>query len=90
MQLHRSRTRLKDTGSQALPRGPRLHLLALPVDKIPVQLTTAGINVHLSGPEPTLALPEVSRNPKGRDDERGEVGLEELRGSTCLALNADW
>ena len=61
--------RLKDAGGQTLPRRPGLHLLALAVDQVPVKLTTTGVNVHLGGPEPSGALPEVSTNPEGHDDE---------------------
>lgn len=74
--------RLEDTGSKTLPRGPGLHLLALTVDEIPVQLTTAGIDIHLSGPEPSGALPEVSSNPEDRDNKESEVRLEEVLGGT--------
>ena len=74
--------RLEDTDDEALPRRPCLHFLALTVDEIPVQLTTAGIDIHLSGPEPSGALPEVSSNPEDRDDKESEVSLEEVLGGT--------
>lgn len=79
--------RLENAGGETLPRRPSLHLLTLAVDQVPVELTTAGINIHLSGPEPSLALPEVSTNPEGGDDEGRKVRLEELRGSTGLGAD---
>ena len=74
--------RLEDTGDETLPRRPSLHLLALAVDKIPVELTTAGIDIHLRSPEPSSALPEVSGNPEGSNDKESEVSLEEVLGGT--------
>jgi hypothetical protein len=81
--------RLEDAVVEALPRGPRLNLLALGVDEIPVELTTASVDIHLSGTEPALALPEVTRDPEGSDNEGSEVGGEEVRGGTDLALDTD-
>lgn len=74
--------RLEDTVDEALPCRPGLHLLALTVDKIPIELTAAGIDIHLSSPEPSTALPEVSGNPEGGNDKESEVSLEEVLGST--------
>lgn len=75
-------TRLEDAGKETLPCGPGLHLLTLGIDEIPVKLTTASVDVHLGGSQPALALPEVTGNPEGSDDEDGKVSLEEIRGST--------
>jgi len=78
--------RLENAGEETLPRGPLLHLLALAVDEIPVKLTTAGIDVHLSSPEPSGALPEVTADPERSDNEGRKVGLEEvLSGTDALA-----
>jgi hypothetical protein len=73
---------LENAGNKTLPGGPGLHLLALSVDEIPVKLATAGIDVHLSSPEPTLTLPEVTGDPEGTDDKESEVGLEEILSGT--------
>jgi hypothetical protein len=81
--------RLEDAVVEALPRGPRLDLLALGVDEIPVKLTTASVDIHLSGTEPALALPEVAGDPESSNDEGSEVGREEVRGGTNLALDTD-
>lgn len=80
---------LKDASGKTLPGGPGLHLLALLVDEVPVELTAAGINVHLSGPEPSLTLPEVSSNPESTDDEEGEVGHEEVFSGTNLLASLE-
>jgi hypothetical protein len=68
----------------ALPGGPGLDLLALAVDEIPVKLTAASVDIHLSDCEPALALPEVSSSPESSDDEKSKVRLEELVGCTGL------
>lgn len=73
---------LENAVEKSLPCGPGLDLLALAVDEIPVKLTTASVNIHLSGPEPTGTLPEVTADPKGNDDEEGKVRLEEILGGT--------
>ena len=52
------------------------------IDLIPVELTTAGVDVHLVCSEPTGALPEVADDPEEDDDGEGEVGLEEALGVT--------
>jgi hypothetical protein len=76
--------RLEDAVEEALPRGPCLDLLTLRVDQVPVKLTTAGVDVHLSCPQPALALPEVSDEPESCNDKERKVGLEEVRGSARL------
>jgi hypothetical protein len=78
------RHRLKEAVQSALPRGPGLDLLALAVDQVPVKLTTASVDIHLGDCEPSLALPEVTGNPEGSDNEEGEVSLEEIIGGTSL------
>lgn len=84
---HNVSRRLEDAVGQTLPGGPGLHLLALPVDQIPVELATASVDVHLCDAEPTGALPEVATNPESGDDENGEVSLEEVvcRADTAVA-----
>ena len=79
--------RLEDAGAETLPRGPGLHLLTLAVDQVPIKLTTTGVDVHLGGPEPSSALPEVSNDPEGHDDEESKVGLEEVFGGTDTLAN---
>jgi hypothetical protein len=80
LRLHAKGTRrLEDAVGQTLPGGPSLHLLALPVDQVPVELATASVNVHLGSPEPTGALPVVATNPESSDNKDGEVGGEEIR-----------
>jgi hypothetical protein len=73
---------LEDAVHETLPRGPGGDLGTLLVDVVPVEFTTASVNVHLSGAEPSLTLPEVSGNPESSNDEDGEVCLEEVFGST--------
>jgi hypothetical protein len=84
---HSSGEHLEDAVESTLPRGPRLDLLALPVNGVPVEFTTAGVNVHLRGAKPSLALPEVAADPEERDDEEGEVVLEEGLGGTNAHTN---
>ncbi len=74
--------RLENAVEKSLPCGPGLHLLALAVDEIPVKLTTASVNVHLGGPEPTGTLPEVTADPEEHDDEESKVRAEEFLGGT--------
>lgn len=66
------------------PCGPSGNHGALLVDVVPVKLTAASVDVHLSGAEPSLALPEVASEPEGANNKDGEVGLEEVGGSTSL------
>jgi hypothetical protein len=66
-------TCLEDAVEETLPRGPGGDLGTLRVDEVPVEFTTASVNVHLSSAEPSLTLPEVSGNPKGSNDEDSEV-----------------
>lgn len=66
--------------SQPLPRRPSQYLLTLPVDEIPVELTATRVHVHLRGPQPSIAFPEVAAEPENGDDEDGEVRLEEVFG----------
>lgn len=74
--------RLEYAGKEALVGGPGLHLLALAVDEVPVELTAAGINIHLRCPEPSGTLPEVTGDPESDNDEESEVRLEEIFGGT--------
>lgn len=78
------RARLEEVVESALPCGPSLHLLALGVDEVPVELTAASINVHLSSAEPALLLPEITGEPESGNDEGSKVGREEVRGGTNL------
>lgn len=78
---------LEEAVQEAFPRRPGLDLFTLAVDQIPVKLTTASVNVHLGGPEPSRALPEISSNPEDSDDEEGEVGLEEVLSRTKAFAN---
>lgn len=75
---------LEQAVEETLPRRLRRHLSALGVDKIPVELTATGVDVHLGSAEPSLALPEVTSNPESSDDESSEVGGEEVGGGTNL------
>lgn len=74
---------------EALPRRPGLDLLTLAVDEVPVEFTTAGVDIHLCGAKPSLLLPEIASNPEGSDDERGEVGLEEIGCGSSFAGDTD-
>lgn len=69
---------------ETLPRGPSGNLGTLPVDQVPVKLTTASVDIHLSSAEPTLTLPEVTGNPEGADDKDGKVSLEKVARGTSL------
>lgn len=62
------------------PRRPRRHLASIGIDLIPVQLTPAGVNVHLGCSEPALTLPEVSDNPEHNHNGCRKVLLEEALG----------
>ena len=82
--------RLEDAGAETLPRRPGLHLLTLAVDQVPIKFTTTGVNVHLGGPEPSGALPEVSSDPEDHNNEQAKVRLEEVFGGTdALADRGD-
>lgn len=69
---------------ETLPRGPTGNLGTLLVDQVPVKLTTASVDIHLSSAEPTLTLPEVTGNPEGADDKDGKVSLEKFARGTSL------
>jgi hypothetical protein len=73
---------LEQAVESALPGGPAPDLLAFLVDKVPVEFTATSVDVHLSGSEPALALPEVADSPEGSDDEEGKVGREEVGSGT--------
>lgn len=73
--------------SETLPRRPSLHLLALAVDEVPVELTTAGVDVHLGSPEPSGALPEIAGSPEQRNYEQRKVGGEEIFSSSDTFAN---
>jgi hypothetical protein len=75
---------LENAGEETPPRRPGLHLLALAVNEVPVELTTTSVDIHLCGSEPALALPKVTCEPESSDDEGSKVGLKEVRGSTSL------
>ena len=82
--------RLKDAVEKSLPCRPSLYLLTFAVDEIPVELTTSSIDVHLCGPEPTSALPEITADPESKDDEEGKVRPKEiLSGTDALANGRD-
>lgn len=48
-------------------------MLAIRADLIPVQVTTAGINIDLLKLQPTSALPYVSGDPESKDDGKGKI-----------------
>lgn len=84
--LRCTRNCLEDAVEETLPRGPSGNLGTLPVDQVPVKLTTASVDIHLRSAEPTLTLPEVTGNPEGGNDKDGKVGLEKVaRGTSLLA-----
>jgi hypothetical protein len=45
--------------------------LALGVDQIPVELTTAAVDVDLVHAQPALSLPEVADSPEQEHDGKG-------------------
>lgn len=61
--------------------------LAFGIDVVPVEHTTASVDVHLVGAEPTSALPEVANDPEEHDDRKGEVRLEEGFGGADIGAN---
>lgn len=73
------------------PLRERLHVLAIRLDGLPIQLATAGIDVHLVGAEPARPLPEEAANPEEKDDGEREVRLEEALGVVefCLTGRCD-
>lgn len=75
---------LENAVEETLPCGPSGNLSTLPVDEIPVKLTATTVDIHLSGAKPSLALPEVTSNPEGGNNENGKVSLEEIRSSSGL------
>ncbi len=64
------------------PRRLVPHFFTFLVNEIPVELTAASINIHLSCSQPSLALPEVSGKPESSDNKEGEVRLEKVTRST--------
>ena len=79
--------RLENAVKSTLPCRPGLHLLTLAVDEIPIELTTAAVDVHLSDREPSGTLPEVTADPEKGDDEQGKVSREELLSSSKSGAN---
>ena len=73
--------------SETLPRRPGLNLLALAVNKVPVELTATSVDIHLSGPKPTSTLPKVADDPEQRDNEKREVRGEEVFSSSEVLTN---
>lgn len=69
--------RLHDLVQEATPCGPRGNLGTVGVDGVPVELTTAGVDIHLVGSEPTGALPGEADDPEDNDAEQGKLTLEE-------------
>lgn len=79
---------LEDASTEALPGWPGLHLLTLLVNQVPVKLTAASVNIHLGGPEPSLALPQETRSPEDKDDRESEIRLEEgVSSSNTIDIN---
>lgn len=65
------------------------NLLALPADKIPVELTEAGVDVNVLGSQERLTLPDPSESPEAQDDGSSQELLEEaLRSTHTLDIGA--
>lgn len=73
----RGTSSLHDLVESTLPGRPRGHLGTVRVDGIPVKLTSASVDIHLVGAEPTSALPEEPNDPEENNDGESEVLLEE-------------
>ena len=71
----------------ALPHWPAGNLRTVRVDNIPIELTTASVNVHLVRAQPAASLPEVANDPEEEDDGEGEVDLEEALGGVQAGLS---
>lgn len=52
----------------------------LGIDALPFNYAPVRTNIHLVGPQPSSALPEVATNPEDQDDRQGKVSLEECIG----------
>jgi hypothetical protein len=77
---------LHDLVEDTAPRGVGRDLGAVGVDGIPVELTTAGVDIHLVGAEPTGALPGETNDPEDDDAEQGKLALEEALDSVETGL----
>ena len=49
----------------------------LAIDPLPVDNSPVGIYIHLRGPQPPSAFPEIAANPEYQDDGQCKIGLEE-------------
>lgn len=63
-----------------LPGGRRSKLTTVSVDAIPVMLTTTSIEINLAKLQPTLPLPDVTKDVEDNDNGEGQVGLKERLG----------
>lgn len=64
-----------------------LHFLPLLVNEVPIEFTAAGVDIHVSSPEPALTLPNPTTEPEKDDDRKGEVRLEECFSGTDVRAN---
>ena len=68
---------LHDLVQETSPGGPSGNLGTVGVDGLPVELTTATVDIHLVGAEPAGTLPGESDDPEEHDDEESKVRREE-------------
>lgn len=74
-------TTLEGVMKESSPSWPRGNLGSVGVDFIPVQLSTASIDIHLLSPKPASSLPQVADHPEEQDNREGKVRLEEALNS---------
>ncbi len=77
--------RLKQLLQITLPCGPSSNLSAISIDRFPVELTSASVNVNLVSPEPAGTLPGETDGPEEEDNGDGKALHEEILGSTNTA-----
>ena len=75
--MHTPRQALKGLVVKALPGWPGSHLSPLGVDQVPVKLTSAGVDIHLRSPQPSLSFPEVSAHPEEQYNRQSKIRNEE-------------
>lgn len=59
------------------------------LDLVPVDLATASVDVHLGGPYPSLAFPDVSDDPEAENDGSGKILLEEALGGGQASIRGE-
>ena len=74
------RKRSDDDVQGSTPLGHGSNPRAFGHDRIPVNFTTAAVDVDLGQLQPSSLFPEVSTDPEENDDKKGKIRLEEALG----------